>query len=389
MVDYPVENVIFMGGGIQALPDINFVKLKVKRIVLGSIEGHSGNMFFRGLLDSHPEILMMGYNYLNENLYFICIRLAMERKENILPLLWSLYNNESHYHGEDGWKEPRIKKFNQSMEELMTDREIFTSQELFNMIHIAYAKAWGKDIKNISDMIIYWEPHDMPREELEEYAVWLGRTEIPGNIIQVVRDICKQRGSELRDILRFGWYSGLTYGIYKYTWAYSDYRKKEYAGWERKVVKFESLKCNPQKELLDICNEWEIAWSDTLLETTKNGHKELYLDKITDFDLAPVYRTYEEYYSSFDRLRIMLINGPRQKKYGYPYVSSMDFSRRELQEMFQKDFRFEKELRYEWNDDRKKMKDRVKEMINWNLWKVRREEIMEEKHCYEKNSIYH
>lgn len=313
----------------------------------------------------------------------------MERKENILPLLWSLYNNESHYHGEDGWKEPRIKKFNQSMEELMTDREIFTSQELFNMIHIAYAKAWGKDIKNISDMIIYWEPHDMPREELEEYAVWLGRTEIPGNIIQVVRDICKQRGSELRDILRFGWYSGLTYGIYKYTWAYSDYRKKEYAGWERKVVKFESLKCNPQKELLDICNEWEIAWSDTLLETTKNGHKELYLDKITDFDLAPVYRTYEEYYSSFDRLRIMLINGPRQKKYGYPYVSSMDFSRRELQEMFQKDFRFEKELRYEWNDDRKKMKDRVKEMINWNLWKVRREEIMEEKHCYEKNSIYH
>ena len=57
--------------------------------------------------------------------------------------------------------------------------------------------------------------------------------------------------------------------------------------------------------------------------------------------MTPVYNTYEKYFSEFDRLRVMLIQTLWQRSYGYPYLELKQFSRRELQEMFLKGFRFD------------------------------------------------
>lgn len=375
VIDYPVENAVFMDAGKPF--DKMDSDIKVKGIVLGSIEDHSGNVFFRGLLDAHPEILMMSYNYLNENLFSICIRLSVEKKENILSLLWRFYGEESQYHGEDGWGKAEIKKFNDIMEELMSVKDRFTSQELFIMVHIAYARVWMKNIVDISDMIIYWEPHNMSRENLENYAVWLSGMDIMGNIINVVRNSYVRRGSNFKDLEKKGWSHGFNQSAFVRSLVYMEPRKKKYIGWKRITVRFEDLKCNPRKELMRICEKWGIRWSDTLLETTHNGEREFYNQQVTGFDLAPVYRTYEEYYSAFDRFRIMLITGPWLKKNGYPYVSSLEFSRRELQEMYEKEFRFEKNFIFSLLEDRIKIRNLVQKQISRDLWKVRRDEIME------------
>lgn len=95
------------------------------------------------------------------------------------------------------------------------------------------------------------------------------------------------------------------------------------------------------------------------------------------FVLDPIYKQYEEYFSSFDRMRLCLIDGPFQKGYGYPYVSCLDFSRRELQEIFLKEFRWEKLPEMEKREDEMNIWQR-KEHFRFLLWQTRFLEIMEE-----------
>lgn len=69
--------------------------LKPKRIVLGSILSGNGNEFFRSLLDFHPQILSINYCDFNNQLFWICVHLSMERAENILSLFWKLIEGDS------------------------------------------------------------------------------------------------------------------------------------------------------------------------------------------------------------------------------------------------------------------------------------------------------
>lgn len=51
--------------------------------------------------------------------------------------------------------------------------------------------------------------------------------------------------------------------------------------------------------------------------TTRRGKRNAYFNgerMVSDFDLGPVYDTYEKYFSEFDRLRMNIFNGPWQKK---------------------------------------------------------------------------
>lgn len=376
ILDYPIESSLFFDAA-ECQNKQNFLAdLKVKRIILGSIDDHSGNVFFRGLLDNHPQILSMNYNFINENLFYICIRLAMENKHNILSLLWEFYDKERDDKIEDEWGESVKNAFSRNMEKLLTLKDEYSSQELFVMIHIAYAKAWERTIQNITDMVIYWEPHNMLRENLEDYAIWLGQSGVSGQIINVVRNAYMQKGSRLRGLENQGLLLAANKSVFNLTLSNLNIKRKEYEGWTRNRVRFEDLKLNPRKELSHICDEWEIAWSDILLDTTLHGQKHIEGD-ITGFDLTPVYRTYEEYYSEFDRFRIMLISGPFQKYYGYPYVSILDFSRKELQVMFQKKFRFENYLEYDCDEEEMQIWYEMQKRAGAILWSVRREEIMQ------------
>lgn len=330
-------------------------QLMPKRIVLGSIESCSGNIFFRGLLDNHPCILMIDYSDLNSNLFWLCVRLSMEESENILSQFWKLYQNE-------GGKLYRPEAFNEKMEELLACGRKFTSQELFVMFHIAYMHMYERNVADISDMIIYWEPHHMNRVIVEECVKWLGAEKMPCDIVNVVRNLCMRNGSALKGYEIMGWGERKNPGNIWYVALYHpSIKKRDYKWCKRLVVRFEDLKLYAEEILSDICKKWGIAWSDTIMCTTHNGKKSAYDNGdhlVSDFDLSAVYNTYEKYFSEYDRFRIMLINAPWQRKYGYPYVEVTRFSKRELQEMFSKPFRFEELLEY--NGEKAELSFRIK-----------------------------
>ena len=69
-------------------------------------------------------------------------------------------------------------------------------------------------------------------------------------------------------------------------------------------------------------------------------------------------------------MRLCLIDGPFQKEYGYPYVSCLDFTRRELQEMFLKEFRWEKLQEMEKGEDKIGIWQ-MQERFRYLLWQIR------------------
>ena len=336
--------------------------LMPNRIVIGAIEDHCGNDFFRSLLDGHPSILMIRfYGALNNNLFWICVALSVLDAKDILPAFWDNYEKiatETIYNK---------NKFNEKMKQLLIRGDKFTSQELFVIFHIAYMYMCS-DIGevDIRSMVIYWEAHYMPREILEDCVKWLAEEgKVPCSIINMPRNICMKMGSKMKDILMLKRDMTKKRGIWQ-----QSIEKKHYDNVDRLIVRFEDLKCNPKETLLNICDKWGISWSESLMSTTQYGKKLSYdngIRMISDFDLEPVYNTYEKFFSEFDRLRIQIINAPWQRKYGYPYVELANFSRRELQEMFLKPFRFE-----ERSEDNKKLELSIQKIIRKKLRYARR-----------------
>lgn len=357
-LDYPFENVEWMRAE-KLYEGYDKSILKPKRIILGAANYCSGNILFKGILSGHPDILVMRDCILGRNLYSFCVRLSMEPVSGIMQTLWELYEEIDR----SGF--PDKEKFDISLKTLLAEKERVTSQELFVLMHIAYAESLGIEVKNISDVTIYWEPHCVDRDEIEHYAEWLNEAKHEGYIVNIVRNSYIRAGSNVNIFDPHKPMDRFLTTVY-----YPVENKKEYLGWKRIVMKFEELKCDPKEKMKRFCGETGLEWSDKLLDvqaTYKN---------ISGFDLAPVYRTWEEYYSGFDRFRICLVKGPWQKKYGYPYVNSLKFSRRELQEMFVKKFRFEQNLVFESQElENVYMKWRQKWM-NQILWDVRRKEML-------------
>lgn len=376
IVNYSQDNLVFLDS--EGCRNGNKKsELSIGKIVIGAINYSSGNILFRELLDNHADVLMLDYGYLNNNLFSICTRLSTEKSTDILKVFWRLCDAAAGIMNENMEVSfPKREIFDQSMERMLNAKDWFTSQELFVMIHIACAKMWGKEIHDVSKMVIYWEPHFVPREKCEDYAVWLGKEGTFGYIINIVRNAYVRAGSNLK-VLELS--DKLYYRrevAFQGVLIYPNSDKKEYEDWKRLVIRFEDLKCNPKKELLAICDELGIAWSDTLLETTRHGVQSSYRG-VSGFDLKPVYNTYEEYFSEFDRFRISLITGPWQKQYGYPYVSSLDFSKCELRELFLKKFRFEEKLVFYSAEENLEFRNWLWELISGCLQMTRREEILE------------
>lgn len=317
-------------------------KWRVRSIALGSIEGCNGNIFFDGLLDGHPSIMALTYKSpLSVNIFCFCVWLANRNPDEAIRILERM--EPSQY---TTWGMMDEKVFVEGLRDYLREGKRYTSQELFVIIHAVLS---GKSVKDLSDMIIYWEPHGIATSIVEKCVLWLGTDECPCNIINVVRNTYIAKGSNIRETAEL-FHKIPRYKCYEIATRYIDIFKKEYENSKRIVIRFEDLKCNPVEELHRVCEELNISWSDMLMKTTRYGKPLAYnngRNEVKDFDLTPVYNLSEEYLSEFDRFRIALICAPRQKKYGYPYVDITLFSKNELQEMFLKAFRFMEKIEFD------------------------------------------
>lgn len=212
---------------------------------------------------------------------------------------------------------------------------------------MAYAAMWNRVLPKITDVIVYWEPHFIPRDVCELFVKWLNIENVSGYLINMVRNGIIRSGSYLKFEDQGGRINKLRMGHFWNMVDVLEPRRESYDCYKRVVIKFEELKCEPLKTLKQLCKLLNIVWSDTFLRTTAHG-------EITDwrgtsgFDLRPVYDNYEKYFSEYDRMRLSLLLYDWQYEYGYPFTEILEFSRKELQEMFLIEFRFEKFYEF-WN----------------------------------------
>lgn len=322
-----------------------------KGICIGASQYFCGNIFFRGILDGHPQILMMDSCYLSDNLFSLCLRLSAQKSKNIASSFWEILENELHMVSlELENMFPNRDRFQQRLKHELDKKESFTSQELFVILHLAYASMWGDGYDDISKSVIYWEPHFNSRQICERYAKWLNIEQVSGYIVNVVRNGSIRAGSYLKLSEQGGRIGNLRMGHYWNMVDVLEPRKEVYRGYTRIVIRFEDLKCKPEEKLEELCHSLEIEWSDTLLQTTSHGEIAEWRGT-SGFDLRPVYDTYERYFSEYDRMRLMLLLYDWQAEYGYPCVDVMAFTRKELQELFIQDFRFEDVYKYWVNSE--------------------------------------
>lgn len=333
-----------------------------KGIMIGAISYCCGNMFFRGVLEGHPEILMMDSCFLSDNLFSICLRLSAEKSEHIAAAFWKIMEEEAEFlpSGIENLF-PSREKFDKTLKSELAKKDTFYSQELFTIFHLAYASMWDEVSADITDTVIYWEPHLVPRDVCEQYAAWLYHEKVSGFIVNVVRNGTIRAGSYLNFYERENRLSNLEIVAYWHMIDEAEPRRESYDGYQRAVVKFEDIKCKPEETLESLCQMFEIQWSDTFLQTTAHGRESSY-NGTTGYDIRPVYDTYERYFSGYDRMRLVLLLSEWQAEYDYPCVDILEFSRRELQEMFVKDFRFEE--MYQFHDETDRLKYKMQKM-NW------------------------
>ena len=137
--------------------------LRPKSILL-NISGHMcGNIFFVNLLDGHPNILQIDWDMdmesLRSNLFLICIQLAEEKAPNILNGFRVIY--ELITMKEEKMSSANKEKFYEKLQELLTFKDSFTSQELFVIIHIAYVTGGGQIVPDMQEKLIYFEPRGL------------------------------------------------------------------------------------------------------------------------------------------------------------------------------------------------------------------------------------
>ena len=337
--------------------------------------------FFGSILDGHTQILKFDYSlsiaFINHNLFSFCIRLCHEKPEDILRMFWEIYIAEA----TPGCMEqefPDKEKFDGRLKEFLVLSDSFTSQELFVIFTAAYEAMYDTEIDILSNKVIYWEPHGCSRDIFRDYAAWLEDEEIIGTTVRISRNEIVRQGSILNTYNHF--YGCLDDNDYwKNLDSTSLFNTKGYSGsyWKEFTVRFEDLKLVPKQVIHNICDKIGIQWEDILLQTTHRGEISFY-ESTTGFSLRPVYDSYENYLSTFDRFRISLLYAYIQKKYGYPYSDPSSFSRRELQAMFLKDFKFEKQIVLKRYKNKIFYKRQIYHSLSILLWKVRKNFLLEQ-----------
>lgn len=368
---YFSSDISFLGIEINKLR-YSCQELKPKSILIGAIKSYSGNYLFRDILDGHPNIVKMDYGFLNNNLFLICIMLEKIEADKVLFVFWNIYKSMVDLESQK-IEFPNINLFSEKMIELLSLRKFFSSQELFVIFHIAYAAMYDEGDMKMSETIIYWEPHFVDRKICKRYPGWLNDKRVEGYTISIARNACVRAGSI------FKMYSIMKTPGWGCLWNSDDLDEIEikYDHWKNLDIKFEDIKTNPKKILTFICEQFNIRWSDNLLTTTLHGKKAVRADSVIGFDLKPVYNNYEEYFNEFDRMRISMLNYIWQKSYGYVCVDPLIFTNKELQEIFIKDFYFEKLFKYSNVESWIVSRINVKRRALLSLQRIRRVAIME------------
>lgn len=315
-------------------------ELKPKLIMAGALLGDCGNVLLRNMLSGHGKIIKMKYGFLNGHLILFCIRLSGEKASDILSMFWELVAEAV---GTEciGLEFHDTALFHKKMAEMLQIVSRPTSQELFVIFHLAYVAMYGTDISDVSDYMIFWERHGIRRVIHPKHIKWLDAEGIEGLVITNSRNSIVRAGGLLKYLKARDYFKRTDSFLLRTVLEEPEEWNEKESVWESLEIKFEELKCNPQEVMDKIGDKAGVSFSEILDGSIYGGQV-----KYSDMEqiMKPVYNAYEEYLSLFDKMRISLLTLNWQKKRDYPLVDYSEITRKDLQEMFLREFRFEKEL---------------------------------------------
>lgn len=289
--------------------------IQVKKVVFLKSSSFSGSMLIDSILDSHPDILYLSLSNWGINVWYI-IKNVMDLQEGIPEAIISQI--KGHEDNISGW----IEDYKEILEEYIQPGKNYSERELFLIIHLAYYRlihgspARGKKIVY---MDLHW--NIVMRDSVFSWVHEMGFEIV---MLEMVRNPYKRLGSGIKYTIgrNHGKISAGTFFNLLYECS-GEVIDKEEQNYPVIRIRFEDLKLYPKLVLGRLCKVLGISWSDTLLETTLGGKESTYIsngDRVTGFDLRPVYYSYDEYFDAFDKFRLDLLFREKNRAYGYSFV---------------------------------------------------------------------
>lgn len=344
-------------------------RLKPKAIILGALHGDSGTALLRQALESF-DVIKLKHGLLNENLTEFCVRLSGEKSEDVMKLFWKLAKQAV---GEKNIKSEfsNVAKFEKKMQELLQYVNIPSSQELFVIFHLAYEAMCGRNIMSANDYVIYWETHKVNRIITPRHSNWLSSNEIKGLVITTTRNSIVRAGGLLKYLESEHMLQRKDTYVIRTVLENPDEWNISESAWENLEIKFEDLKSVPTKVMKRIEEKLEIK-STNVLQNFAFGEKVRYIE--IEKKWKPIYDNYEEYLSAYDRMRIALTTSNWQRKREYPSLCYEDYTQKELQEIFLREFRFEREIVFQNREEYLGYRMSRQKWIRQRIRKIRSEE---------------
>ena len=343
----------------------------IKRIIFGwKITNASGTSFLADILDFHPNLLtipdvLMSYypKFYKENLNGKSVSEAISFLKNISDdderksfIMTILDHKNKEFSGEIS-----SEKFLLSLENCLQEKKYPTAKEWLIGIYLAYSECHNREFYNRIIPAVFVYPHDdmyyisnINKEDINFYFNIILQFSWH-KIISIIRDPIPHAGSVIRfmttthprardedgNILMDPLYCmGFAVILPKDFYFVKEHPLYKDMG----VVRFEDLKLNPKATLTSLAEFLNIPLTDSMYRTTKCGLVNKGIDTagvlFEGFDPAPVYKTYTQYLSVFDKYRIELLLRHLFIDYGYHprYYDNQEFSYEEILKMMELPF---------------------------------------------------
>lgn len=344
----------------------------VTRVLLFSSCSHAGKTFMCSLLDGHPNILGVNPSSFTKNIMSVVTKAqkmsSSDMQSYILNCLEEqfrddVWNNSFIGRNENYWTE-WLFNYKCVLHEILGDKKSFTEKEILLAIYWAFYYVNKVEYDSAIEPILFLDLHD-DQDKSDSFIQWLDDIGFEITLLRAIRTPFIKLGSYIKfmqdrdicseNILRHLFYlSREVYTEIELKYPILRYR-------------FEDLKLYPKTILNGICEKFGIPWNDSLLEASFLGKDVVYTshgEKTETFAKKQVWYTYEEYFDSFDRLRLEILFNRINQAYMYSHTEYYKYPvhNEELVEWFNIPFKFEKYICFKNAKDKSDFRLRLKDM---------------------------
>lgn len=350
---------------------------EIKQIIFGwKIANVSGTSFLADIMDFHPQLLTIPDCIMNNFADFYLTQLKGRSLSQAITRLKQIPDSDRRKQAVtdlvcvqvDSLSEPlRIELNRVSSDEFLTVLEDVLSEhpnpnarEWLIGIYLAYARCHNRSFGRVVPALFVY-PHDdmfylagIGRDQFEFYFDLI-QDFTYHKIIAVIRNPVTQAGSVINFMTRGHPSARNAKGEIQldpfYCMAFGSLLPKDYyfplnhpLREDIGVVRFEDLKLNPEAAFASVAEFLNIPVTESMFQTTWCGMTRMGVtteNTVFDgFDTAPVYKSYDQYLSVFDKYRIELLLNKLLDVYGYKpkYYDGQRFSDHAINAMMELPF---------------------------------------------------